>query len=57
MKHLLSPLDLSVDELDELLNLASDIAANPAKYSECCHGKNFSTNQAQEQDSVLKPQC
>ena len=31
MKHLLSPLDLSVDELDELLNLASDIAANPDK--------------------------
>lgn len=60
MKHLLSPLDLSVDELDELLNLASDIAANPAKYSECCHGKKLatlSTNQAQEQDSVLKPQC
>ena len=43
MKHLLSPLDLSVDELDELLNLASDIAANPAKYSECCHRKKLAT--------------
>ena len=43
MKHLLSPLDLSLDELDELLNLASDIAANPAKYSECCHGKKLAT--------------
>lgn len=43
MKHLLSLLDLSVDELDELLNLASDIAANPAKYSECCHGKKLAT--------------
>ena len=43
MKHLLSPLDLSVDELDELLNLASDIATNPAKYSECCHGKKLAT--------------
>ena len=43
MKHLLSPLELSVDELDELLNLASDIAANPAKYSECCHGKKLAT--------------
>lgn len=43
MKHLLSPLDLSVDELDELLNLASDIAADPAKYSECCHGKKLAT--------------
>ena len=43
MKHLLSPLDLSVDELDELLSLASDIAANPARYSECCHGKKLAT--------------
>ena len=58
MKHLLSPLDLSVDELDELLNLASDIAANPipnvVTERSLLH---FSTNQAQEQDSVLKPQC
>lgn len=43
MKHLLSPLDLSVTELDELLNLASDIADNPAKYSECCKGKKLAT--------------
>ncbi len=43
MKHLLSPLDLSVDELDELLKLASDIAADPARYSECCHGKKLAT--------------
>ena len=43
MKHLLSPLDMSVEELDELLKLADDIAANPAKYSECCKGKKLAT--------------
>ena len=43
MKHLLSPLDLSVSELDELLDIASDIASNPAKYSEHCKGKKLAT--------------
>ena len=43
MKHLLSPLDLSVQELDELLELASDIAVSPAKYSESCKGKKLAT--------------
>lgn len=43
MKHLLSPLDLSVAELDELLSLADDIANNPTKYSECCRGKKLAT--------------
>lgn len=43
MNHLLSPLDLSVSELDELLSLASDIADNPARYSQCCHGKKLAT--------------
>ena len=31
MKHLISPLDLSVEELDQLLDLAQDIEANPKK--------------------------
>lgn len=43
MKHLLSPLDFSVPELDKLLNLASDIAADPSKYSQCCKGKKLAT--------------
>lgn len=43
MKHLLSPLDLSVNELDELLDIAGDIASNPAKYSEYCKGKKLAT--------------
>lgn len=43
MKHLLSPLDLSVEELDDLLNLADRIAADPKKYSKCCEGKKIAT--------------
>ena len=43
MKHLLNPLDLSVEETDRLLNLADSIAADPAKYSHCCTGKKLAT--------------
>lgn len=43
MKHLLSPLDLSVEELDDMLELASDIAKNPKKYSHACDGKKIAT--------------
>ena len=43
MKHLLSPLDLSVAELDDLLNLAQRIAADPKKFSHCCDGKKLAT--------------
>lgn len=43
MKHLLNPLDLSVGEMDDLLNLADDIAANPRKYSHCCEGRKLAT--------------
>ena len=43
MKHLLNPLDLSVEETDRLLNLADSIAADPARYSHCCSGKKLAT--------------
>ncbi len=43
MRHLLSPLDMSVEELDNLFDLANDIEKNPAKYSEYCHGKKLAT--------------
>ena len=43
MKHLLSPLDLSVDETEDLLNLASRIAEDPEKFSHCCDGKKLAT--------------
>jgi len=43
MRHLMSPLDLSVDELNDLLDLASDIEANPEKYAHACDGKKLAT--------------
>ena len=43
MRHLMSPLDFSVEELDQLLNLANDIEANPKKYAHACEGKKLAT--------------
>ena len=43
MRHLMSPLDFSVEELDNLLDLAQDIEANPAKYAHACEGKKLAT--------------
>lgn len=43
MRHLMSPLDFSVEELDELFCLADDIQANPAKYAHACEGKKLAT--------------
>ena len=43
MKHVIDILDLSVEEIDALLNTACDIIENPAKYAEKCHGKKLAT--------------
>ncbi len=43
MRHLLSPLDFSVEELDNLLDLANDIEHNPEKYAHKCNGKKLAT--------------
>ena len=43
MRHLISPLDFSVEELDDLLDSASDIEKNPDKYKEACKGKKIAT--------------
>lgn len=43
MRHLISPLDFSVEELDKLLDLASDIEKNPDKYKKVCDGKKLAT--------------
>lgn len=43
MKHVISPLDLSVEELDRLLVLAEDIIDHPEKYSHVCQGKKLAT--------------
>ena len=43
MRHLMSPLDFSVEELDKLMDLANDIEANRAKYAHACAGKKLAT--------------
>ena len=43
MRHLISPLDFTVQELDELLNLATDIEFHPDKYKNACNGKKLAT--------------
>ena len=43
MRHLMSPLDFSVEELDQLLDLAHDIELHPEKYAHACEGKKLAT--------------
>ena len=43
MRHLLSITDFSIEEIDELLAVASDIRLNPEKYQEKCKYKKLAT--------------
>lgn len=43
MRHVISPTDLTLSELDELLDLSEDIIKDPKKYSEACHRKKLAT--------------
>lgn len=43
MRHLLNPLDFSVGEIEQLLDLASDIEKNPDRYAHVCDGKKIAT--------------
>ena len=43
MKHLINPLDFSVEETEELRLLAEDIQKDRSRYSEICHGKKLAT--------------
>ena len=43
MRSVLAVDDLSTQEIDELIAVAEDIIANPAKYAEACHGKKLAT--------------
>ena len=43
MKHLIDILSLSPEEINEILTLAEDIIANPAKYAHACDGKQLAT--------------
>lgn len=43
MRHLMSPLDFTVEELDRILDLAGDIETNLEKYAHVCDGKKLAT--------------
>lgn len=43
MRHLINPLDFTVEELDKLFDLANDMEKYPAKYAEICRGKKLAT--------------
>lgn len=43
MRHLMSPMDFSVEELEQLMDLAGDIEKNPEKYAHACAGKKLAT--------------
>ncbi len=43
MRHLMSPLDFSLEELTTILDLASDIKKQPDKYAHACNGKKLAT--------------
>lgn len=43
MRHLMNPLDFTVEELNQLFDLANDIEANMEKYSHACAGKKLAT--------------
>ncbi len=43
MKHLIDPMDLTVEEIGEMLDLADDIIENSDKYSKVCDGKKLAT--------------
>ncbi|WP_066649932.1 aspartate carbamoyltransferase [Christensenella timonensis] len=43
MKHLLDPMDITTEEIDELLDLADEIIKNPEKYREVCRYKKLAT--------------
>jgi len=43
MKHIISPLDLSIEELDELLHLSEKIISDPMAFSKVCDGKKLAT--------------
>ena len=42
-RHLMNPLDFSVEELESLMDLAKDIEANREKYAHACDGKKLAT--------------
>ena len=60
MRHMIDPLDFSVQEVENVLDLADSIAADPSRYREVCRYKKLATlftSPAPAQGSALKRQC
>ena len=43
MRHMLNPLDFSLEETDNLLELAADIEKDRSRYAHVCDGKKLAT--------------
>ena len=43
MRHIMSPLEISVEELDQMMVLAADIERHPEKYAHACDGRKIAT--------------
>ena len=43
MRHLINPMDFTVEEIDQLLQVGDDIIKNPQKYASVCRGKKLAT--------------
>ena len=43
LRHVMSPLDLSVEELEHIMKLAADMEKNPEKYAHVCDGMKLAT--------------
>ena len=60
MRHVMSPLDFSVEELDQIFNLANDIEHHMDKYAHACAGKKLATcfyEPSTRTRLSLSPQC
>ena len=57
MRHLMNVLDLSVDEINQLISLAETIIEDPTRYSEVCKGKKLATCFYEPSDSVSNQRC
>lgn len=43
MKHLIDIMELTTEEIDQMISVAKDIIADPAKYAEKCKGRKLAT--------------
>lgn len=60
MRHLISPLDFTVEETYEVLDFADRIAANPKAYAHAADGRQLATlfyEQVPERGFLLNRQC